>query len=213
VITDTTVQSSYTHVDLATMACAGGADVIQLRDKGLSDDELTAIAREVRRVCDRYDARFIVNDRVEVAKACGADGVHLGLDDMGIEEARGILGENAIIGATAHSFQEALRADRTSADYLGFGHVYATTSKQKEAPPVGLEELARVCAAVTMPVLAIGGITSARVADVLRAGAWGVAVIADVCADDDPRAATEALRRALDGDGSEAGRRPMPHRG
>ena len=197
VITDTTVQSFFTHTDLATLACTGGADIIQLRDKHLSDDDMITVGREIRHVCDRYDARFIVNDRVQVARACGADGVHLGRADASIEEARRVLGDSAIIGATAHSFQEALRADRSLADYVGFGHVYATTSKQKETPPVGLEELARVCSAVSLPVLAIGGITSERVADVMRAGAWGIAVIADVCASDDPRAATERIRRAV----------------
>ncbi len=198
VITDTTVQSFFTHADLAELACTGGADIIQLRDKNLADDDMITVGREMRRVCNRYDARFIVNDRVQVARACGADGVHLGRADASIEEARRVLGDSAIIGATAHSFQEALRADRSPADYVGFGHVYATTSKQKETPPVGLEELARVCKAVSMPVLAIGGITGERVADVMRAGAWGIAVIANVCAADDPRAATERIRRAVD---------------
>lgn len=199
VITDTTVQSAYTHADLALLACTGGADIIQLRDKTLPDDQLTEIARAMRRICDRYDARLIINDRVGVAKESGADGVHLGLSDTSIEDARRTLGDSAIIGATAHSFEEALRADQSSADYLGFGHIFATSSKSKTAPPVGLEELARVCKAVSLPVFAIGGITGERVPGVMRAGAWGVAVIAEVCASDDPRTATERLRRAVDG--------------
>jgi thiamine-phosphate pyrophosphorylase len=197
VITDTTVQPRLSHVELAALACAGGADVIQLRDKALTDDEMIAIGREMRRTCDRHGALLIVNDRVAVAQAC-AHGVHLGRNDTSVEEARRVLGERAVIGATAHSLQEALDADRTSADYLGFGHIFPTGSKTKTTPPVGLAGLARVCAAVTIPVLAIGGVTSVRVADVVRAGAWGVAVIADVCTADDPRAATARIRRALD---------------
>lgn len=198
VITDVTVQSRFGHVELAELACSGGADLIQLRDKALPDDALIEIARAVHRVCDRYGALFVMNDRVLAARESGADGVHLGLDDTPIEEARRVLGDRAIIGATAHSLEEAVAADRSSADYLGFGHVFPTSSKAKATPPVGIDGLARVCAAVTIPVLAIGGITSARVPDVMRAGAWGVAVIAEVCRADDPRAATERMRRAAD---------------
>lgn len=198
VITDIEMQSRFSHAELAEFACSGGADVIQLRDKTLNDDTLVEVGREVRRACDRHGALFIVNDRVIVARECGADGVHLGRSDTSIEEARRVLGEHAIIGATAHSLAEALEADRSSADYLGFGHIFPTASKEKTTPPVGIDGLAEVCAAVSLPVLAIGGITSERAADVLRAGAWGVAVIAEVCMADDPRAATERLRHAVD---------------
>lgn len=200
VITDTTVQSRFSHAELAGLACSGGADLIQLRDKTLSDDALIDVAREVRRVCDRHGVLFLVNDRVLVAHESGADGVHLGHGDTPVEEARRMLGDRAVIGTTAHSLAEAVAADRSSADYLGFGHIFPTSSKSKSTPPVGVEELARVCAAVTIPVLAIGGITHTRVPDVLRAGAWGVAVIAAVCAADDPRAATERLLAVLDHD-------------
>ena len=197
VITDVTVQSRFGHVELAELACSGGADLIQLRDKALADDALIRVARAVRRVCDRHGALLLVNDSVLVAREAGAHGVHLGLDDTPIEEARRVLGDGAVIGATAHSLEEAIAADRTSADYLGFGHIFPTASKQKSTPPVGIDGLARVCAAVSIPVLAIGGITSAHVSDVMRAGAWGVAVIAEVCTADDPRAATERLRSAI----------------
>jgi thiamine-phosphate pyrophosphorylase len=199
VITDVAVQSRFGHLELAQLACAGGAEMIQLRDKNLPDDELIAIGRAMRNVCDRHGALLLVNDRVRVARACGAHGVHLGRGDTPLEEARRLLGDAAVIGATAHSYEEALQADRSTADYMGFGHIDPTSSKQKTTPPVGLDELARVCAAVTMPVLAIGGITRERVADVMKAGAWGVAVIADVCTADDPRAATEHIRRTVDG--------------
>ncbi|HEU4364495.1 MAG TPA: thiamine phosphate synthase [Candidatus Krumholzibacteria bacterium] len=198
VITDVAVQSRFGHVELAELACAGGADVIQLRDKALADDVLISVAREVRRVCDRHGALFVLNDRVLVARESGADGVHLGLDDTPIEAARSVLGDRAVIGATAHSLAEARAADRSSADYLGFGHVFTTSSKARATPPLGVDGLARVCAAVSIPVLAIGGITSTRVPDVMGAGAWGVAVIAEVCTADDPRAATERLRSAVD---------------
>ena len=198
VITDTAVQSRFDHTTLAELACRGGADMIQLRDKTLPDDALIPIAIEVRHVCHRHGAMFIVNDRVAVARASGAHGVHLGRGDMSIADARRLLGEGAIIGATAHSLEEAVEADGSAADYMGFGHVFPTASKKKATSPVGIDELARVCAAVSKPVLAIGGITHDRIAAVMASGAWGIAVIAEVCTAGDPRAATERVRRALD---------------
>jgi thiamine-phosphate pyrophosphorylase len=197
VITDTTVQRRFSHEDLAALACAGGADVIQLRDKSLPRDEFAAVARRVRDVCREHHALFIVDDRVVVAEEVGADGVHLGRDDMSIADARAILGDGAIIGATAGSLDAVLEAARDGADYVGFGHIFATASKVKGTPPVRLEGLRAVCAAATIPVIAIGGITAENAGGVLRAGAWGVAVIASVCAADDPRGATARLRAAM----------------
>ncbi len=198
VITDTVVQSRFSHTELAELACGGGADIIQLRDKELGDDEMVAIGRQMRRLCDLHGAILIVNDRVAVARECRAHGVHLGRGDMSVEEARGILGEDAVIGTTAHSMEEALEADRSSADYAGFGHIFATSSKAKDTPPVGIEQLARVCASVSIPILAIGGITRERVAAVMHAGARGVAVIAEVCRSPDPRGATRRIRNEME---------------
>jgi thiamine-phosphate pyrophosphorylase len=197
VITDTTVQRRFTHEQLAALACAGGADVIQLRDKSLPRDEFTAVARRVRDVCREHRVVFIVNDRVVVAQEAEADGVHLGRGDMSIADARAILGDGAFIGATAGSLEAALEAERDGADYIGFGHIFTTTSKVKGTPPVGLDGLRAVCAAAKIPVVAIGGITRENVGDVLRAGAWGVAVIAAVCAAADPREAAAQLRAAM----------------
>ena len=199
VITDVTVQSRFGHVELAELACGGGADLIQLRDKALADDALIEVARAVRRVCDRHGALLLVNDRVRVARESGAHGVHLGLDDTPIEEARRVLGDHAHHrrhgplargGDRGGLYIRRLRRLRTH-----LPHVVQTES----TTPLGLDGLARACAAVTIPVLAIGGITNAHVPDVMRAGAWGVAVIAEVCTADDPRAATERLRRVVDG--------------
>lgn len=197
VITDTRIQSRFSHQQLAEMACAGGADVIQLRDKNLLDDEFVRIANRVREICHRHNATLIVNDRVNAARRAEADGVHLGRTDMPVAQARALLGK-MLIGTSAGSADEARDAENTGADYIGFGHVFATTSKHKATPPVGPEKLAAACAAVKLPVFAIGGISEKNVADVIGAGAWGVAVIAAVCAAPEPETATARLRAALD---------------
>jgi thiamine-phosphate pyrophosphorylase len=198
VITDTLTQWRFTHEELAELACAGGADVIQLRDKRLADDQFLEIAERVRDICHRYERMLIINDRVEVARAVGAHGVHLGYDDMRVQDARVVLGSRAIIGASVGNVVQAQEAHRAGADYVGAGHVFATQSKAKPGGPIGLAVLADVCRNVSRPVIAIGGITEASVSDVMNAGAWGVAVIAAVCATRDPRAATAGFRAALD---------------
>jgi len=197
VITDTTAQSRFSHEEIALLACQGGADVIQLRDKALARPAFADTARRVHEICRRRGALFIVNDRVVVANELGADGVHVGRNDMSIADARAILGPEKIIGATTGSLDAALEAERDGADYIGFGHIFPTTSKVKATPPVGLDGLREVTAAVKIPVIAIGGITAETAGEVIAAGAWGVAVIAAVCGADDPRAAAAALRAAI----------------
>jgi thiamine-phosphate pyrophosphorylase len=205
VITDVHIQSRYSHEQIAELACAGGADVIQLRDKDLPDEDFLRIAKRVRAICRRYDVQFIINDRVELARAVEADGVHVGRSDMSAKDARELMGDKAIIGTSAGSAKEAKEAEIAGADYIGFGHIFATSSKTKATPPVGLAGLRAACQAVKLPVIAIGGITEKNVADVIRAGAHGIAVIAAVCAADYPRAAAARLRTVIDS-GSEAGR-------
>jgi thiamine-phosphate pyrophosphorylase len=198
VITDTLIQSRFTHEELAELACAGGADVIQLRDKQLTNDQFSEVAQRVCAICHRYEKTLIINDHVDVAHAVEADGVHVGRDDMRVQEARVVLGSRAIIGTSAGNATEAHEGHRAGADYIGFGHVFATSSKTKPGAPIGLAVLADVCRNVSRPVIAIGGISEANLADVMKAGAWGVAVISAVCATRDPRAATAGLRAALD---------------
>ncbi len=194
VITDVTVQTRYSHEELAEMACAGGADVVQLRDKMLARDALAITARRVAAVCLQYGVVFVVNDHADIARDVEADGVHVGPSDLSIREARAVLGPLAIVGASTDTLAAAAAAEREGADYLGFGHVFATASKSKATAPVGLEVLARVAQTARIPVIAIGGITEANAASVMAAGAWGIAVIGAVCATDDPRAATESLK-------------------
>jgi thiamine-phosphate pyrophosphorylase len=198
VITDTVVQDRYGHAELARFAVAGGADTIQLRDKRLPDDEQIAAARETLAVCHGAGVPLIVDDRLNVASESNADGIHLGRLDVPIGMARQVLGSEAIIGGTAGSVEEAISVAAQGADYVGFGHIFATNSKAKEDPPVGTEMLAEVCAAVDIPVIAIGGITADNAGSVVEAGAWGIAVIGAVCGADDPEAAARVIAEAVE---------------
>jgi len=198
VITDVRVQSRHTHEEIAELACAGGADVIQLRDKEMPDEAFMRVAEAILSVCRAHDAQLIINDRVEVARAVGAHGVHVGRDDMRVQDARVVLGTCAVIGTSAGNADQAQEAHRAGADYVGVGHVFATRSKHKHGPPIGLDVLSDACRNTSRPVIAIGGIDAENAADVMRAGAHGIAVISAVCAARDPKAATARLRDIID---------------
>jgi len=197
-LTDTVNQERYTHLELAELALAGGADVIQLRDKRLPTGSLVTIATGVHERCARHGVPLIINDRVDVAMAVDADGVHLGLNDVPVAVARDLLGPDKIIGATAPTVEDAQRAEADGADYIGFGHMYPTRSKDKPMQPKRPDELRAVCEAVSIPVISIGGITAERVGDVVAAGADGVAAIGSVCGDPDPELAARGIRDAID---------------
>jgi thiamine-phosphate pyrophosphorylase len=173
-------------------AVSGGADAVQLREKDLAEAELLPLARRLRAVTEGR-ALLIVNGPLEVALAAGADGVHLPEHlPMPLRPRRGFL-----VGRSVHSAEAARRAGAEGADYLIAGPVYETRS-HPSVEPAGLALIEEIAAAVRVPVLAIGGITTEHVEEVVRAGASGVAVISAVLAQPDPRAAAEALRRALD---------------
>lgn len=199
VLTDTTLQDRFTHVELAVRAAAGGADVIQFREKRPgSTRTLVKTARAVVEAARGAGVRVVVNDRADVAAAAGAAGVHLGREDLDPGIARRILGPEAILGATANSLEEALRVARTDVDYLGVGPVFGTRSKADPARPLGLQGLKEIVEAVDKPVIAIGTLTPDRVARVLDAGARGVAVLSAVVLDVDPEAAARRFRKVLD---------------
>jgi thiamine-phosphate pyrophosphorylase len=175
---------------------AGGAVVVQLRLKEAGAGELLRIAREARRICAGR-AMLIVNDRPDVARLAEADGVHLGQDDLPLADARRLLGPGALIGISTHSDAE-IEAGQ-GADYIGFGPVFATRSKHGAVlpPPHGIEGLRRAVARSRVPVVAIGGITVAKVREVAEAGACCAAVIAEVCHAADPEGAVRALAAAF----------------
>jgi thiamine-phosphate pyrophosphorylase len=176
-------------------ALDGGADVVQLRNKVAEPADLFEAARLVAVHARARKALFIVNDHLDLAIDAGADGVHLGQDDLSVEAARSRW--DGLVGRSTHSLDEALEAQRQGVDYLGVGPVYRTPTKPGR-PPVGLELLQAVAAAVSIPWFAIGGIDSANLDDVLGAGACGVAVVRAVCEAREPAAAARALRARLE---------------
>jgi thiamine-phosphate pyrophosphorylase len=197
ILTDTDLQSRFSHIELARMAIAGGADTIQLRQKSGSTKEMIAAAREIKELCGEADVPFIVNDRIDVALASHADGVHLGQDDFPIDLARKLMGRDAIIGGSAVSLEDAKKCLAEGADYIGFGPVYPTSSKPDAAAPSGIPLMKEVVKAVSIPIIAIGGIDEENAQEVLQAGAYGIAVISAVCCQTDPTQATIRLRQAM----------------
>ena len=197
-LTDPRFQQRFGHAELARLAAEGGADTIQFRQKSGSVRDMLEEAKHAAAVCRERDVPFLVNDRLDVALACRADGIHLGQQDFPVREARGIMGPEAIIGGTATTVEEALAMQEAGADYIGFGPVFPTTSKDNPASVKGVENLAHVCAAVRIPVIAIAGISVKRIKPVIRAGAHGVAVMTAVTTAENPARAARALREELD---------------
>ncbi|MBI5141618.1 MAG: thiamine phosphate synthase [Nitrospirae bacterium] len=188
-LTDTRI-SCLPHYETAAALLDGGARIIQLRDKVMTPLELYETACRIADLCRRFDALFIVNDRVDIAIASGADGVHLGQDDLPLALARKVCGARFIIGISTHTIDQALEAERGGADYIGFGPIFGTSTKDTGYAPRGLGMLAEVRAAVKIPVAAIGGITTNNAGDVLRAGADMLAVASAVQAGGDVAGAT-----------------------
>jgi thiamine-phosphate pyrophosphorylase len=198
VLTDTCLQTQFSHLELAELAIAGGADTIQLREKGGETREMIRVAEQIQALCKRTGVAFIVNDRVDVAIASHADGVHLGQNDFPIPLARSLLGEGVIIGGSAGSMEEARKCLLEGADYIGFGPVYFTASKEDAGPASGLDLLKQVVKEIPLPIVAIGGITRENTARVMQTGVHGIAVISAVCCQKDPAEATQCLRRLLE---------------
>jgi len=164
-------------VDLFRQMLAGGARVVQLRWKGAAAGPLLAAAIECRRLCGEAGAWLIVNDRTDIALACEADGVHLGQSDLPLHAARGLLGPDRWIGVSTHDVAQARRAAEGGADYIGFGPIFSTSTKETGYLPRGLDALRAVRRAVEVPVVAIGGATPDNARSVLEAGADAVAMI------------------------------------
>ncbi len=187
-------------VDQARAALAGGAGAIQLRAKHATDREQIAWGREIARLARGAGAPFFVNDRYDLALACGADGVHLGQDDLPPARIPPRAREQLQIGRSTHTLAQARTARTEPIDYLAYGPVFGTTSKASAYDARGIEGLRQVCEiAGAMPVVAIGGIDVTRCAEVIRAGAAAVCVISAVAGAEDPRAATAALAQACEG--------------
>lgn len=197
VITDETISGGQPHAMIARLALAGGADVIQLRDKNRSSSGLVSIGREIAALSREAGAVFIVNDRLDVAIACGADGVHLGQGDISVGTARQIAPPGFIIGVSVGSVEEAVAAEKEGADYLALSPTFSTSSKDDAGPGLGLDRLRKIRRVVSLPLVAIGGISRENVREVIAAGADGVAVISAVVASPDIAAAARELRQLV----------------
>ena len=194
VITDETISGGCSHAGIARQAALGGADVIQLRDKTCSMLELLRTARDLRSIIWKSGTLFIVNDRLDVAMASGADGVHFGQDDMRVSTARQLAPPGFIIGVSVGTTGEAVEAERDGADYLAISPTFSTASKDDAGPGRGLDRLREIRGVVSIPVIAIGGINRENVMDVIVAGADGIAVISAVVASPDITVAARELR-------------------
>lgn len=173
-----------------------GVTCVQLREKQAEDALILEEARILKELCGRYRVPLIINDRPDLAKAVKAGGVHVGLSDMGIEKARALLGEDYIIGGSAHNVREALEAQKAGADYIGCGAVFGSSTKS-DVTALPHEELKAICQAVDIPVVAIGGIHEGNIAQLAGTGIDGVAVVSALFAKEDKRAAAETLLKAV----------------
>lgn len=177
-------------------ALQGGVTLLQLREKGMNTKDFIKSAEEIKAVCQKYNVLLIINDNVETALAADADGVHLGQSDMGVREARRILGKNKIIGATAKTVFQAQKAESEGADYLGSGAVFGTSTKN-DAKKMDIDTLKSITSAVHIPVAAIGGITAENVLSLRGTGIAGAAVVSGIFAQKDITKASEDLYKRI----------------
>ena len=197
VITDEAIAGGLSHAEIAQRAIAGGADVIQLRDKTCGCPELCRVGRVLRAITKKTGTLFIVNDRLDVALSCGADGVHLGQDDMRAGIARQIAPPGFIIGVSVGSVDEAVKAEQEGADYIAISPVFSTASKTDAGSGHGPGLIREIRQHVSVPVIAIGGVNRDNVNDIIRAGADGVAVISAVVGSPDITKAARELKKLV----------------
>lgn len=196
-VTDQALTRGRSLEDIVAAAVAGGVGCVQLREKALATGEFLARAVALKRLLAPVGVPLVINDRIDVALACGADGVHLGQSDLPPEEARRLLPPHVFIGWSVETPEDVRRAASLPVDYLGVSPVFATPTKTDTSPAWGLAGLRQVRAMTALPLVAIGGIHCGNAAEVLRAGADGLAVVSALCAADDPRAAAQAMQEQM----------------
>lgn len=196
-VTDRHWLGEETLYDQVKKALDGGATFVQLREKKLDREDFLAEAKEIQKLCKEYGVPFVINDEVSIAKDIDADGVHVGQSDMEAMDVRKILGPDKIIGVSAQTVEQAIIAEKHGADYLGVGAVFTTGSKD-DADDVSHETLKAICEAVSIPVIAIGGITKDNVAELAGSGICGVAVISAIFGQKDIQKATEELKFSVE---------------
>ena len=197
-ITDRRIAGDRSLLEVVRAAIRGGATVVQLREKEATTREMIELGEALHRITRQAGIPLIVNDRLDVALAIEAEGVHVGHDDMPPALARRLIGPDRILGVSPETLEEARQAERDGADYLGVGDVYGTPTKADAGPPIGVEGLAQVVRAVSIPVVAIGGITPENAGAVIEAGAAGVAVISAIVGAPDPEQAARRLREVVE---------------
>lgn len=193
-ITDRTWLGDNSLANQVLEALKSGATFIQLREKNLGYDEFVTVAKEIKKITDKYNVPFVINDNVDVAVKVNADGVHIGQSDEDVINARKKLGENKIIGLSAQTVEQAIKAEKKGADYIGVGAVFNTSTKL-DASSVSFETLKQICKSVTIPVVAIGGISKDNILKLSGSGVDGVAVISAIFAQDDISKATSELKK------------------
>ena len=193
-ITDRKMLGDVSEVEAARLCFEGGADVVQLRMKDTDGGEMLEKAKAIQEIAQQYCKFFIVNDRLDIAVLAGADGVHLGQTDIPVQEARRLVGDEMIIGVSASTVEEAVKAVDDGADYIGVGSIFNTSTKPDANQGIGLDTLMEICQAVDVPVVAIGGINKGNIRDVIRAGADGAAVVSAIMAKPDIKAAAHELK-------------------
>jgi thiamine-phosphate pyrophosphorylase len=198
VITDDRLCAGCTLTEVVRAAIRGGASVVQYRDKTATTRQMVEDASALWQLCREARVPLIINDRVDVALAVGADGVHLGTTDMPVAVARRILGPDKLIGYSPETLAQARAGEADGADYLGVGSIFGTATKRDAGPPIGLAGLKQMIAAVSVPVVGIGGITALNAPEVIRAGAEGVAVVSAVVGAENVEDAAQRLCAAVD---------------
>ena len=183
-------------LDAIASALEGGVDILQFREKNMPAKKIVELGRKIKQLCSQYDVTFIVNDRVDIASILEADGVHLGQDDLGVNEARAILGDNCIVGVSTHAPEQALKAVEDGADYIGAGPVFTTPTKQGRTP-VGIEYVSWVSKNIDIPFFAIGGIDTENVEQVIKAGAKRIAVVRAIMNAKSPQKTAKSLKKLL----------------
>jgi thiamine-phosphate pyrophosphorylase len=197
-ITDRCQTQGRPLVDVVRAALDGGIKVVQLREKDLVSREVYRLALELRELTCEYGSKLFINDRIDIAMAVGADGVHLGVGSIPVVEARKLAGPNLLIGYSSHSTAEARRAEAEGADFVTFGPVYQTASKLSYGAPLGVTALKDVCQTLSIPVFALGGVNPANVAEVLSCGAAGIALISAIIGAADPKNETASLLKMIE---------------
>ncbi|MDU6640984.1 MAG: thiamine phosphate synthase [Alloscardovia omnicolens] len=192
-VTDRTWSSNYPLIQRITEALDNGMTCVQVREKHMRDEDFLSEAREVSALCKHYNVPFIINDNVDVAIACGADGIHVGQSDEAATQVRARVGSSMIVGVSASSLEEAIKAEKDGADYVGVGAVFSTSTKA-DADYLSMDELRAICETVNIPTVAIGGIHAGNIQLLQGTGIDGVAVVSAIFGADDSAAATAQLR-------------------